>query len=184
MMIKKVHIIVKIGVGSLLFCLLYCWLLPHYDVSNADKNLFSLDLLSSYSTNDVNHLFNTIGNKGVDQYHKFLIVDTVYIFIYSFLTINILAYLQKHMGRLGNLTLRIRWFPVVVGLLDLIENLNTFSLLKHFPEINDNWVNFGSSITTLKWLSVYVLAGIIICFGIFVCLRYLFWKFKSYNSLT
>ena len=176
---KNIKTMALIGAVSLFFCLFYFYLLPRYDVSNLNKNLFSLDLLSNYSREDVNQLFNTIGISGMNQYYNFLIVDTFYIFIYTYLSILIIVFLQNNMGRFGTLTSWFRYFPIVVATLDTIENINTFSLLKFYPNITDGWVNFGSIITGLKWYCVSVLAGIIICYIFYAVLRNLFWRLKK-----
>jgi len=101
---RNIKTIILIVIVSLIFCLFNFYLLPHYDVSNLNKNLISLDLLSNYTLKDVNQLFNTIGISGMKQYFNFLIIDTFYIFIYTYLSMLIIVFLQNNMGRLGGLT--------------------------------------------------------------------------------
>lgn len=176
---KQLIIISALSAVVLLFNI---WLLPLFDVTVALKNMYSLDLLSSYTMNDINKLFNTIGEKGIQQYKIFLIIDTLYILIYSTLSIHTLTYLLNNIGRLGKIIYKLRWFPLVVGLLDMIENTNTLILLKNFPHISEVYANFGSFVTAAKWYCVSVLAGIIICFIFYMILRNIFWRLKNQFS--
>lgn len=176
---KQLMIISAFSVVVLLFNI---WLLPLFDVTVALKNMYSLDLLSSYTLKDVNELFHTIGEKGIQQYKIFLIIDTLYLFTYSILAVYILTYLLNNIGRLGKIIYKLRWFPLVVGLLDMIENTNTLILLKSFPHISEVYANFGSFVTAAKWYSVSTLAGIIICLIFYMILRNIFWRLKNQFS--
>ena len=173
---KRLIIISTLSVVALLFNI---WLLPFFDVTVALKNIYSLDLLSSYTMKDINELFNTIGEKGVQQYKIFLIIDTLYLFIYSILGVYILTYLLNKIGRLGEIIYKVRWFPLFVGLLDMIENINTLVLLKSFPHISEIYANFGSFITSAKWYGASILVGIIICSVFYMILRNILWKLKT-----
>mgnify|MGYP000055277760 CR=1 FL=1 len=176
---KQLMIISSFSVIVLLFNI---WLLPLFDVTVALKNICSLDLLSSYQLSDINKLFTTIGEEGILQYKIFLIIDTLYLFTYTILAVYILTYLLNNIGRLGKIIYKLRWFPLVVGLLDMIENTNTLILLKNFPHISEVYANFGSFITAAKWYCVSVLAGIIICFTFYMILRNIFWRLKNQFS--
>lgn len=155
------------------------WLLPYVDVSTVSENITSLDLLSSYSLNDINKLFNAIGIEGMLRYKYFLIIDTTYILFYTSLLFFLLGFLLNKAGRLGIKVHYLIWFPLLVGCLDLIENVNILILLNRFPDISEIYANFSSIITSAKWYSVSVLAGIIICLTFYMILRTLFWKLKN-----
>lgn len=177
---RNIAIIALLSAGFFVF---YGWLLPRFDVSAPDKNLLSLDLLPQYTLSDINSLFTSIGHEGIQQYYNFLILDYLYILIYCVLTFFILKYLLNNSGRLGEKISVIRWFPFFVGLIDCIENINTFVFLKLFPEISVSHARFGSFVSTSKWYAASILAGIIICLLFYIVLRSLFWKLKhmKYN---
>jgi hypothetical protein len=174
---RNIAIIALLSAGFLAF---YGWLLPRFDVSIPDKKLLSLDLLPRYSLTDINSLFTSIGHKGIQQYYSFLAVDYLYIPIYCLLTFFILKYLLNNSGRLGEKISFIRWFPFFVGLIDCIENINTFVFLKMFPGISVSHARFGSFVSTSKWYAASVLAGAIICLLFYFVLRNLFWKLKTH----
>jgi len=177
---KNIAIIVLLSAGFFVF---YGWLLPYFDVSIPDRNIISLDLLPSYTLSEINSLFTSIGHDGVKQYYYFLITDYFFILIYCFLAYYTLKYLVNNSGRLGEKISVIRWFPFFVGLMDCIENINTFVFLKLFPEISVSHARFGSFVSTSKWYAASILAGIIICLLFYIVLRSLFWKLKhmKYN---
>ena len=179
---KNKLILLKTGLLCVLFILLYIWLLPLYDVSDLSKGLYSLDIRSSYTKDIVIQLFNSIGEPGIVQYRKFLLVDFFYIFIYGSLSFFILKLLLNHMGRLANMLEFTIWTPSILMILDIIENINTFFLLNNTTEIAKNAVQFGSVVTSIKWIAASVVLGIIICYAFYAILRYIFWKLRKHES--
>jgi len=167
------------GILSVLFLIYYSTLLPQYDVSNISKGIYSLDLRSSYTKDIVVQLFKTIGETGIHQYKIFLAVDFIYIFIYGALSFFMLKFLINNMGRLGNLLKFTIWSPIILMFSDLIENTNTFILLNNSSDLPDFSIQFGSAVTTFKWLTASFLVGMIICYAFYATLRYIFWKLKT-----
>jgi len=179
---KNKLLLLKTGLLSALFILLYVWLLPLYDVSDLSKGLYSLDVRSSYTKAIVIQLFNSIEEPGIVQYRKFLLVDFAYIFIYGFLSFHILKLLLNHMGRLADMLEFTIWTPFILMILDIIENINTLFLLNNTTEIANNAVQFGSVVTSVKWIAASVVLGIIICYAFYAVLRYVFWKLRNHES--
>lgn len=175
-------ILIRIAIYSFCFALFYGLLLPHYDVSNLQFKIISLDVMSSYQLADVNTLFHQIGKQGMHQYYQFIVVDNIYILIYCGLSFYILTYLEKNTGRLGRLITGVHWLPILVGLTDFVENTNTFVLLKKFPVISEKAVKFASAITTTKWYEAAFLVGFIVCFIFYLILRNIFWKLKQVST--
>ena len=179
---KNRFLLLRTGILSFLFILFYSWLLPLYDVSDLNRGLYSLDIRSSYTKDIVIQLFTAIGEPGIIQYRKFLLVDFAYIIIYGSLSFFVLKLLLNNMGRLGNRLKFTIWTPTILIILDIIENINTFFLLNNTSEIDENTVQFASVVTSLKWLAASVLLGIIICYAFYSILRYVFWKLKNLDS--
>lgn len=184
MMPENKKILVRIAIFSIFFAVFYGWLLPHFDVSNLQSNIISLDLMSSYQSTDVSRLFNQIGIQGMSQYYQFIVVDNFYIVVYCGLTYYILKYLELNTGRLGKIITGVRWIPLLVGSTDFIENINTFILLNRFPEISEKAVKFASAVTTAKWYLAAVLVSLIVCFIFYFILRNVFWKLKQISKQT
>lgn len=180
--VKNKYYLLLTGLLSILFIIFYTWLLPLYDVSVISKGFYSLDIRSSYTKNVVIQLFNFIGELGIIQYKKFLIVDFAYILVYGSLAYYLLQFLLNNMGRLGDKLKLTKWFPLILMMLDIIENMNTFFLLKNSFDIADSAVQLGSTVTTLKWFAASVLFGMIICYTFYTILRNVLWKLRKNES--
>lgn len=174
--ITKFPVIVFLSVVYLIFVL---YLFPHFDIKTASAGLESLDIRWSYTLNDVTQLFNVLGSDGIKLYKEILIIDSIYALVYGSLLILSLRYLQENMGRLGKLTAWMCWLPIGVVLLDYTENINIWLMLSSFPTLSETIVNFGSTITMLKWYSASVCAGLVICALLAVVLRNTLWKWRN-----
>ncbi len=181
---RNKHFLLITGVLSILFITFYVWLMPRFDVSDINKNIYSLDIQSSYNKEIVVQLFNQISDPGIIQYRKYLLVDTVYLFIYGSLAFYLLQFLLNNMGRLANRLIFTIWTPSILMLLDIIENINTFFLLRNTSDLSDIAIEFGSSVTTLKWFAASVVCGMIICYAFYAILRNIFWKLKKNESTS
>ncbi len=179
---KNKHFLLTTGLLIILFIIFHIWLLPRFDVSDINKGIYSLDLRSSYTKETVIQLFNSIGENGIAQYKKFLIVDYAYLLVYGSLTFFTLKFLLNHMGRLAIKLKHTVWFPLIVMILDIIENINTYFLLQNHLEISELAVQFGSVITTSKWMAVAISFGMMICYAFYGILRNIFWKLKKKES--
>lgn len=181
---KNKYSFIIIGLLGIAFICFYAWLLPHFDVSDLKNNIYSLDIRSSYNKEIVNQLFSTIGEKGIIQYRKFLFIDFVYILIYGSLSFFLIQFLLNNMGRLSNWLKFTIWTPGILMLIDCIENINTFFMLKNANNLSESAVQFGSVLSSSKWIVASIVVGMIICYSFYAILRFLFWKFKNYDSNT
>ena len=167
--------------GFYLIFVLYIMRFPYFNTEN--ENLESLDIRWSYTMDDVTKLFNSLGIEGLKNYKAFLLVDSIYILVYSFLLILGFTYLLERMGRLGNLTTWLRWFPLVLAMLDYTENINTWLMINTYPDISASAVHFGSTTTLLKWYWASICVGLLLCALLAVILRNTFWKWKNKNNV-
>ncbi len=167
------------GIFSLLFLLFYVVLLPHFDVSDLKNHVYSLDIRSSYSTEYVRWLFAIIGSQGLLQYQHFLIADFFYLAVYGILAYLVLGLLITKMGRLGQILRYTVYAPAFLMLADFIENIDTYCLILNADNLSDSCVQFGSSVTTIKWLFASIVVAIIVCYAFYAVLRFVFWKLKN-----
>ncbi len=172
-------LLIKILVLAGLFLAFITWLIPAFDVSNYGKEIYCLDVLSSYNVQTVSLLFNYLGNEGISEYRTFLLVDTFYLLIYGGLSFYILRFLLANIGRLGNILKLLIWLPPILMLADLTENSLIFVLLYQFSNINENLVHISSTVSTVKWFLAAVVAGSIICLIFYGILRNVLWKLKN-----
>jgi len=83
------------------------------------------------------------------------------------------------MGRLGTLTAWMCWLPTGVTLLDYTENINIWFMLSSYPTLSEKAVNFGSTVTMLKWYGISICAGLVICALLAVILRNTLWRWRN-----
>jgi len=179
--LNKIAKLPVIAILSAVYLFFVFYIFPHLDLRNANGSLENLDIRWSYTLNDVTQLFNALGYDGLKRYDDLLIIDTIYAVVYGMLLIVSLQFLQENMGRLGKLTTWMSWSPVVVVLLDLTENVNTWLLLTSFPTLSETAVKFGSNITMLKWYAASVCVGLVICALLAVIVRNTLWKWRKEN---
>lgn len=153
-------------------------ILPVFEVGNETMHLYLLDLCSSYDLKYVLRLFDTIRIEGLIQYWCFLIVDTIYIFVYFKMSWHLLVLVQQNIGKLGQKTAFLRFAALPAAILDVFENINTSYLLFQYPTISSSFVTFASAISGAKWFAASFIALVILCYFLYWLLRKLFWHWK------
>ncbi|WP_196890840.1 hypothetical protein [Aureivirga marina] len=147
----------------ILFLLFTLYLFPKYqkiinDVSNGEVVI--LDELFDYSKNDVDKLFNAMGEKGRDVYiYMSSVIDSVYPIVYGLLAFFIILNLTKNAD---NKSYLLTIFPIMTVIFDYFENFNIIRLLKKFPNITETQVEITSMLTQGKWIFLYLTFVIIL----------------------
>jgi len=143
--------------GIYLFFILYLMQLPYLKTESVV--LKSLDIRWSYSMNDVSTLFNLLGPEGLKMYKVFILIDFGYILSYSTLLSLCFTYLQHRIVWLGNWIVGMLWLTILLAILDVTENANTWLMINSFPSLSKFAVYFGSIITQFKWLATLICTG-------------------------
>jgi hypothetical protein len=178
MLVNNRKLLIINVVFLILFLIYHIWILPAFDVGNRSLNLNCLDVLSAYSPEYVNKLFNALGQDGLNRYKSFILIDFTYIVVYGILLTALLKLILNNSGRLGNYLKFGIWLPAILILSDIVENINTLILIHYFPEIDAGYVGFASLTTSFKWFAASGVIGCIICLIFYSAMRFLFWKFK------
>ena len=122
--------------------------------SPSDTNVKPLDIQYFYHSNDV---YNTLDQFSASELKLYAISeatnDTIYPIIYTCMLCFALFLLYK------NLTLAKA--PLIVMLLDYIENTGIIILIKNYPKHLDGFANFIGLISGLKWSAALVVVIII-----------------------
>ena len=148
---KKFQIIIFILLN---ICGLIFILLPHNIFTNM------IDLKLSYGTQDVYNSFNAMSEEGrLINIYSTLILDTVYPILYVSLILGAYVKLFSKNGY-------ILFIPIVTGLFDLSENIQSVIMNLNYSTLDESQVSLASLTTSLKWLFV-VLMILILVFGIF-----------------
>jgi hypothetical protein len=88
--------------------------------------------------------------------------DSFYPVIYALLFIVTVSWIFKNVNG-GRAYLKVLLvLPILIMLVDYMENSYIISLLNDFPKINDTNVLYGSLFTTTKWSLVFLQLGIIL----------------------
>lgn len=119
-----------------------------YDVIPLDKRF-------SYTKLKVYKLLSDMGQEG-RKINIFItgVIDMIYPLIYATLFV---ALQLKLTSSFSNKKIkRIIIFPIIVMLLDYIENFGFLSMLTNFPNLSESQVNTNSIITSFKWIFVLI----------------------------
>ncbi len=130
-------------------------------IQKYDKDFRLLDMRFRYDSKVVYDTFNSIGNKGMKLYKKYLAVD--YFFILCFLIIMVAISNLILPNTLYNNLLIILAFSRAV--FDVIENTIIIVLINQYPDKKIKLANICSWSTTFKFVSLYLwIVGIVFGF--------------------
>ena len=105
-------------------------------------------------------------------------IDMAYPLVYGSMLMLLLAFFLKKINRFRHPFLPLIFFPACLVFLDYLENFNTLRLLKAYPNLTTEAVNWGSFLTSLKHIFS------IISFALLLVLIVFYWldllkKFKK-----
>lgn len=129
----------------------------------AGKELKTLDVRSSYTPDEVQELFTEMKEGGREIYHHITsVVDMIYPVAYTMLMISLLVFLVKKIWGPDSSWLYLGLLPLGPMIFDYLENFNTLGLLASFPELSESAVQYGSTVTGIKWGIAFVCLGLIV----------------------
>lgn len=149
----------------------------------AEQNLTVLDLRFAYTLNDVNRLFEAMGTEGRSLYAKTMVgkIDMIYPLVYGSMLMLLFAFFLKKTNRFRHPFLPFIFFPAVLTTFDYLENFNTLHLLKAYPNLTAETVNWGSFLTSLKHIFSIISFSLLLLL-IVVYLLDLLKKFKEQKT--
>ena len=143
---KKIQIILFILLN---LCGLLFVLLPYSIFWNM------IDLYFSYSADSVFKSLYEMGENGRYVYlYSTLILDSFYPILYTSIILGAYVKLFKN----NNILL----LPVLAFSLDIVENINITYMNLTYLMLNKVQVAFASSITSLKWITIFIMVSILI----------------------
>ncbi|MBY5952398.1 hypothetical protein OU792_09150 [Algoriphagus sp. NF] len=120
---------------------------------------YALDLKFAYTFSEAWNSLSAMDMDTRDLYRKGIwFLDLPYLIVYS-------VFFSGLLYRLMGMK-RVVFLPFLVASFDFIENLLVLRLLKIFPEPSKVLTLTASVATTLKWIAVAIMLGIVL-FGIF-----------------
>ncbi len=137
--------------------------------SLSEKDVQVLDLcLTGYSPTEVNTYLSAYTPEARSFAAKFnAIADTAYPILYTIMLSVVIAWVYKSRITQNKSFGYLLLLPILMMLLDFLENYHIITLLRNFPEITEEMVKAGSMLTVAKW-GMFGIVLLVIVSGIFV----------------
>ncbi len=124
-----------------------------------------LDMMpTGYDLDDVNALFNALGEKGRGTYlYNQIPVDMVYPFLFGICYCLIWAYFLDKLGKLNSVFFYAGLLPLVAGTADYLENIGIVLMLNNFPNVSEgmasltNIFSMTKSVTTTLFFTLLLI---------------------------
>ena len=113
-----------------------------------------LDMMPmGYNFEYVNHLFESLGEKGrsIYLYHQ-IPLDMLYPFLFGMSYSLIMAYFLIKIDKLRSYWFYLCLLPIMAGAADYLENFGVIFMLNNFPNLSESSVNLTSAFTIIKSL--------------------------------
>lgn len=141
-------------------------------------NATILDLERGYSVDQAYAILEYLKNTGRAFYQKLLFFDTIFVFIHTIFFTLVLTGLFKQIVDKKSILFKIGIIAILIGILDLLENMAAFVLLLRFPERIEFLAQLASFFSTAKYqlipISVLlVLVGMILVLREMITVKYL-----------
>jgi uncharacterized membrane protein len=143
---------------TIIFLVFVTYLFPRYEAEiyeAAGEEVTILDVTLGYTVDDVQTFFAVMGTEGGEIY-RFLSgrIDMIYPVVYALLLFFIIISLTKRFKNSKWMLLSL--IPIVAAIFDFVENISIAELQLQFPNLSSSKVAFASTMTSLKWGSVFL----------------------------
>lgn len=119
-----------------------------------------------YDAADVRRTLGALGSTGRSIYLNFLVIDYMFLALYSVTLSLVLTALLKSCGLETSPLLSLNLLPFAIAVMDIAENTTTLTLLLTYPGINDTlaatagWLTLGKYLTlALTLLTILILTA-------------------------
>ncbi|MEM6801012.1 MAG: hypothetical protein AAF696_06380 [Bacteroidota bacterium] len=112
-----------------------------------------VDLRKNYDKAEIQDFFSSMGEEG-RQIHKKVtgILDMIYPWAYGSFFILLSAFFLRKISPPNSHWIYLAFFPVLLMIIDYVENFNTLAMLEAFPDLDAQSVTEASQITAIKSL--------------------------------
>jgi hypothetical protein len=140
-----------------------------------------LDLRRGYSHEDIENYIDGLNDSGRNYYvKKFHLIDTFYSIVYGIFYIITLSYLTKNIFGKNKFVKFVLLIPIIGIICDYGENILIDSFIKNVNNMSRNISTLSSSMTIIKFITVYFSLLLIII--LIICLIIKKIKLKKYNK--
>lgn len=109
-----------------------------------------LDLRLHYSFSEVENFFSVLGDSGKNLYFINQVIDMGFVVVYGLAYTLLLIYLIKKVFGQKSWLQRIKFAPLLLALIDILENLSIFNMIFNYPKISSTIVFISGMLTFVK----------------------------------
>lgn len=149
-------------IASLLFCMAY-FVFLNYSISK-EGDFQILDAQNNYDVDWVYLQFEGFGALGRQLYLvSVLIIDNLFAVSYGLGFCWVFIFLLNNsFPQYINMLYKICFFPFLLSIVDLLENISISILLIQYPKISSNLVQIASFFTETKWILLIFIISLLI----------------------
>lgn len=153
--LNKICSICNIIIGLLIIVVVNTIIFPYYAKSRFPVKIPLSkipDLQFGVSKDFLTKTFILMQKQGREAYvNSTLYIDNIYALIYAFTYAILLLYLLKKNKKFLKYKFVV-FFPFLISLFDLLENIGFISLARNYPNLSNNLIAFASISNKLKWI--------------------------------
>lgn len=154
------------------------FIFPAFKFTSDGQHFQILDLRLEYNLTDVIDLFTNLNTEGRNLYTWMIAtVDMIYPLIYGAMLVLLMLYSLNKIVVKKPFFQPLAILPFGTVTMDYFENFNTLLMLLSFPTISSFAAEFGSFVTTLKWIFL-ALTFITLAF------IWIFWLIRFFKTKT
>ena len=126
-----------------------------------------IDLRRNYDVAEIKEFFTKIKADG-REVHRYTtgVVDMIFPFAYGVLFILLSAFFLKKITNPNSKWMYLSLVPVLLMIVDYIENFNTLDMLAKFPDLTGEMVDSASTVTGIKSMLTNISMGLPLLLGI------------------
>lgn len=117
----------------------------------AGEKVQMIDVRQDYDAAEIKDFFTKIQEEGREE-HRFAtgVVDMIFPFAYGILFTLLSAFFLKKMAGPNSKWMYLSLVPILLMIVDYIENFNTLEMLDKYPDLSEELVANASNITGIK----------------------------------
>ena len=126
-----------------------------------------IDVRPNYNAEEIKAFFTSIKTEG-RAIHQYItgVVDMIFPFAYGFLFILLSAFFLKRITSSDSKWMYLSLVPLLLMIVDYVENFNTLELLRAYPDLSAEMVDSASQITGIKATLTSVSMGLPLVLGV------------------
>ena len=169
------NLLAKTGNWKFIIPVLVAFIYCIYLFQVAEKQLNTLageaapiiDMRKDYDVAEIKEFFTKIKAEGREIHrHTTGVVDMIFPFAYGLLFIFLSAFFLKKITNPSSNWMYLSLVPVLLMIVDYMENFNTLEMLATFPDLTAEMVDNAASITGIKGILVDISMGFTFLLGI------------------